>query len=248
MSNIACRSCRRRKVKCTREIPECSICLQTNQSCEYPKSAIRPGPKMGSTQQARKRKHDSFVGDQQDQQHSAGRKGDSQAQQPEQLRQPQEKLGQQRYSQVAAPSAPLEHHQPQPQSQSQSQAQLAPSHQQQQEQQHQLPSMRQITLPPPPPPPPPTSGLPPAPQTSTLPSAAIYQASSPSTSISSALSRPSRDVRSLSFIMQPSHEDRLCEEPPIQSMVTAECNMGEQSNLDSACYALGLALEDVQTL
>ncbi|KAK5532103.1 hypothetical protein LTR23_009695 [Exophiala sp. CCFEE 6169] len=48
--------------------------------------------------------------------------------------------------------------------------------------------------------------------------------------------------------MHPSHEDRLAEEPPIQSMVTAECNMGEQSNLDSACYALGLALEDVQTL
>jgi hypothetical protein len=48
--------------------------------------------------------------------------------------------------------------------------------------------------------------------------------------------------------MHPSHEDRLAEEPPIQSTVTGECNMGEQCSLDSACYALGLALEDVQTL
>lgn len=48
--------------------------------------------------------------------------------------------------------------------------------------------------------------------------------------------------------MHPSHEARLAEEPLVESMVTVECSVGEQTNLESACYALGLGLEDVQTL
>ncbi|RDL38598.1 uncharacterized protein BP5553_02938 [Venustampulla echinocandica] len=58
-SNIACYVCRKRKIKCGREIPHCSICEQSSQSCYYPGRAARPGPKIGSTQNGRKRQRDS---------------------------------------------------------------------------------------------------------------------------------------------------------------------------------------------
>jgi len=59
-SILACHLCRRRKIKCTRELPCCAICEQTSQQCAYPERMSKPGPKLGSTQILRKRKHDSL--------------------------------------------------------------------------------------------------------------------------------------------------------------------------------------------
>lgn len=58
-SNIACYVCRRRKIKCGREIPNCSICEHSSQICGYPQKAARPGPKIGSSQNGRKRQRAS---------------------------------------------------------------------------------------------------------------------------------------------------------------------------------------------
>jgi hypothetical protein len=55
-SAIACHVCRKRKVKCGREMPQCSLCQQSLQVCEYARKPLRPGPKIGSTQNPRKRK------------------------------------------------------------------------------------------------------------------------------------------------------------------------------------------------
>ena len=55
VSSIACHICRKRKVKCTRELPKCSICQKSSQECTYPIRARRPGPKIGSTHSARKK-------------------------------------------------------------------------------------------------------------------------------------------------------------------------------------------------
>lgn len=52
---IACYMCRKRKIKCNRIYPECSNCTQTQQTCTYPTRVTRPGPKIGSTQNSRKR-------------------------------------------------------------------------------------------------------------------------------------------------------------------------------------------------
>ncbi|KAJ9502005.1 hypothetical protein H2202_002069 [Exophiala xenobiotica] len=56
-SAIACHVCRKRKVKCGREMPQCSLCQQSLQVCEYARKPLRPGPKIGSTQNPRKRKN-----------------------------------------------------------------------------------------------------------------------------------------------------------------------------------------------
>ena len=58
-SAIACHVCRKRKVKFGREMPQCSLCQQSLQVCEYPEKPSRPGPKIGSTQNPRKRKNRS---------------------------------------------------------------------------------------------------------------------------------------------------------------------------------------------
>ncbi|KIV98124.1 hypothetical protein PV10_01804 [Exophiala mesophila] len=55
-SVVACYVCRKRKVKCSKEYPQCTLCAQTLQTCEYPEKLLRPGPKIGSTQTPRKRK------------------------------------------------------------------------------------------------------------------------------------------------------------------------------------------------
>ncbi|KAH7129698.1 fungal-specific transcription factor domain-containing protein [Dactylonectria estremocensis] len=54
-STIACHSCRRRKVKCDRQLPRCHVCIQTDQTCKYPLRSLKPGPKIGSIQRSRKR-------------------------------------------------------------------------------------------------------------------------------------------------------------------------------------------------
>jgi len=57
-STIACHVCRRRKIKCGRELPRCAMCEQSSQECAYPQRAARPGPKIGSSQLGRKRNRD----------------------------------------------------------------------------------------------------------------------------------------------------------------------------------------------
>ncbi|KAK4226601.1 hypothetical protein QBC38DRAFT_545867 [Podospora fimiseda] len=42
---LACFLCKRRKVKCDRQLPNCSLCRKLNLNCEYPAYAGRPGPK-----------------------------------------------------------------------------------------------------------------------------------------------------------------------------------------------------------
>ncbi|OJJ05915.1 hypothetical protein ASPVEDRAFT_45359 [Aspergillus versicolor CBS 583.65] len=53
--DIACYSCRRRKVKCDRQRPQCLVCLETSQDCCYPERSLKPGPKLGSSKRPRKR-------------------------------------------------------------------------------------------------------------------------------------------------------------------------------------------------
>ncbi|KAK7206983.1 fungal-specific transcription factor domain-containing protein [Myxozyma melibiosi] len=57
-SDIACLICRKRKIKCGRELPHCGVCRQTNQTCEYPPGHLKPGPKIGSLQKRRKRQRE----------------------------------------------------------------------------------------------------------------------------------------------------------------------------------------------
>ncbi|ETN40265.1 uncharacterized protein HMPREF1541_04541 [Cyphellophora europaea CBS 101466] len=56
LSKIACHSCRRRKVKCDRKLPHCSICTQNGQQCSYPERMLKPGPKLGSKNARHKRR------------------------------------------------------------------------------------------------------------------------------------------------------------------------------------------------
>ncbi|KAL4810590.1 hypothetical protein BDV18DRAFT_155202 [Aspergillus unguis] len=53
-SDLACHSCRKRKVKCDRDLPRCMACGQTGQTCNYPLHPMKPGPKIGSFQRQRK--------------------------------------------------------------------------------------------------------------------------------------------------------------------------------------------------
>ncbi|OAG35792.1 hypothetical protein AYO21_10026 [Fonsecaea monophora] len=239
VSNIACCSCRRRKVKCTREIPQCGICLQTNQACEYPASSTRPGPKIGSTQQARKRKHGSIVEEQREQDSATDRVRGGQATQPEQSGHAQEKQAQQPALRLTPPSEQQQTRllpQPQPHPPLQSNSPSSGSH----AQSHQ-PELQPRRTPMP-------SHMLPLPQPSGMPLAAtLYQASSPSTSVSSGLSRRSHDIQSLSFIMHPSHE-RLAEDSLTDPKVIVDDSSSGQSTLESTCHALGLAQDDLQTL
>ncbi|KAJ9131360.1 hypothetical protein NKR23_g11737 [Pleurostoma richardsiae] len=53
-SPLACRRCKRRKVKCNRALPDCLMCIKTGASCEYPISPEKPGPKLGSSHKKRR--------------------------------------------------------------------------------------------------------------------------------------------------------------------------------------------------
>ncbi|OQD68780.1 hypothetical protein PENDEC_c031G02206 [Penicillium decumbens] len=53
-SALACHACRKRKVKCDRQFPQCLVCDQTGQTCNYPLRSMKPGPKIGSSQKQRK--------------------------------------------------------------------------------------------------------------------------------------------------------------------------------------------------
>jgi hypothetical protein len=67
LSKIACHNCRRRKVRCDRRLPGCSICGQNGQTCTYPEKMLKPGPKLGSKNNRYKRRRLSANGDQSDQ-------------------------------------------------------------------------------------------------------------------------------------------------------------------------------------
>ena len=47
-AQIACYSCRQRKVKCDKALPFCSQCEGIQGACKYPAEVKRPGPKLGS--------------------------------------------------------------------------------------------------------------------------------------------------------------------------------------------------------
>lgn len=53
-AKIACRACRQRKVRCSKELPRCSNCHNYQQLCDYPSSTLKPGPKYGSSQKRRR--------------------------------------------------------------------------------------------------------------------------------------------------------------------------------------------------
>jgi len=60
-SSMACLVCRKRKIKCGRELPRCSFCDLSCQDCSYPQRSRKPGPKIGSSQAVpRKRAHASI--------------------------------------------------------------------------------------------------------------------------------------------------------------------------------------------
>lgn len=45
---LACHNCKRRKIRCDRQLPECAFCRERSQKCEYPTEARKPGPKPGT--------------------------------------------------------------------------------------------------------------------------------------------------------------------------------------------------------
>lgn len=51
-SSLACKLCRRKKLKCDRTVPECRNCLKTSRQCEYPAVAQKPGPRPGTHRRA----------------------------------------------------------------------------------------------------------------------------------------------------------------------------------------------------
>lgn len=57
LSLLACYSCKRRKVKCNRALPVCSLCDKVGATCEYPTHAEKPGPKAGTPQKNKRRRH-----------------------------------------------------------------------------------------------------------------------------------------------------------------------------------------------
>lgn len=47
-SKASCNVCRQRKVRCTKERPECVVCVSASQACSYPTLLRKRGPKIGS--------------------------------------------------------------------------------------------------------------------------------------------------------------------------------------------------------
>jgi hypothetical protein len=53
-SGIACFLCRKRKIRCSKDLPRCRLCKHSDLRCEYPERARKPGPKIGSSQKIRR--------------------------------------------------------------------------------------------------------------------------------------------------------------------------------------------------
>ncbi|TGO51915.1 hypothetical protein BELL_1697g00010 [Botrytis elliptica] len=54
LAKVACKLCRKRKVKCNRELPRCQPCENLQQRCVYPQHVQKPGPKLGTSQKKRR--------------------------------------------------------------------------------------------------------------------------------------------------------------------------------------------------
>ncbi|TGO06956.1 hypothetical protein BTUL_0378g00010 [Botrytis tulipae] len=54
LAKVACKLCRKRKVKCNRELPRCQPCEKLQQGCVYPQHVQKPGPKLGTSQKNRR--------------------------------------------------------------------------------------------------------------------------------------------------------------------------------------------------
>ncbi|KAE9578583.1 hypothetical protein CGMCC3_g5526 [Colletotrichum fructicola] len=55
ISELSCKSCKRRKAKCDRLLPHCTLCDRNSQTCVYPSTRLKPGPKTGSRNKKRRR-------------------------------------------------------------------------------------------------------------------------------------------------------------------------------------------------
>jgi hypothetical protein len=44
---LACERCKRRKIKCDKRLPSCGVCFKASNTCSYPLTAQKPGPKSG---------------------------------------------------------------------------------------------------------------------------------------------------------------------------------------------------------
>ena len=54
LAKVAWKLCRKRKVKCNRELPRCQTCENLQQRCVYPQHVQKPGPKLGTSQKKRR--------------------------------------------------------------------------------------------------------------------------------------------------------------------------------------------------
>lgn len=62
LAPLSCFICRKRKVKCSRQLPSCSLCDRLSLDCAYPTESQKPGPKKGSNLERRKRLHNDDAG------------------------------------------------------------------------------------------------------------------------------------------------------------------------------------------
>ena len=53
---LSCQECRRRKIKCSRQLPACASCRNSSMSCAYPSHPLKPGPKPGQLRRSKKRR------------------------------------------------------------------------------------------------------------------------------------------------------------------------------------------------
>ena len=53
---LSCQECRRRKVKCDRQLPICGTCIDSSMACIYPAGPLKPGPKPGFNRRPKKRR------------------------------------------------------------------------------------------------------------------------------------------------------------------------------------------------
>ncbi|KAF4431187.1 Sorbicillinoid biosynthetic cluster transcription factor 1 [Colletotrichum fructicola] len=61
LSDLSCRSCKRKKAKCDRSLPRCLLCEKTSHACIYPSTRLKPGPKLGSRNRKRRRTSEDAV-------------------------------------------------------------------------------------------------------------------------------------------------------------------------------------------
>lgn len=55
-ATLSCQECRRRKIKCDRQLPICVACMNSSMACVYPAGPLKPGPKPGFNRRSKKRR------------------------------------------------------------------------------------------------------------------------------------------------------------------------------------------------